>query len=232
MAIYAYVRVSTTEQAGDDKTSLAEQERRCRAAATMRGHDVSEVFSDGGVSGSVPLFSRPAGQRLCGVLRSGDTVISSKMDRMFRSTGDALASVERLRADGVGVVLVDIGADPITEGGVSKLFFSILAAVAEFERYRIAERNLEGRRGKKQRGGFIGGEAPYGYQVIGKGSSAVLMEDDHEQRVVSLIHDLRQSHSLRHVGRELARRGIVNRDGGVFHPQTIQRILGRKIQVS
>ena len=232
MPVYAYVRVSTTEQASDDKTSLAEQERRCRAAATMRGNDVQEVFSDGGVSGSIPLFSRPAGQRLCGVLRSGDTIISSKMDRMFRSTGDAIHSVESLALRSVGVVLVDIGADPVTEGGTSKLFFSILAAVAEFERYRITERNLEGRRGKRSRGGFIGGEAPYGYTVIGKGSHAVLTDNEHEQRIVSLISDLRQSHSLRHVARELARRGLVNRDGGVFHPQTIQRILGRMEKAS
>jgi DNA invertase Pin-like site-specific DNA recombinase len=232
MAIYAYVRVSTTEQAGDDKTSLAEQERRCRAAAIMRGSDVTEVFSDAGVSGSIPLFSRPAGQRLCRALRPYDTIISSKMDRMFRSTRDALHSVESLQARHVGVVLVDIGADAVTENGTSKLFFSILAAVAEFERYRIAERNLEGRRGKRSKGGFIGGEAPYGYAVRGKGSSAVLIEDDHEQRIVSLVTDLSQSRSLRNVARELARRGIVNRDGRAFHPQTIQRIMARNGKVS
>lgn len=228
--IYAYTRVSTTEQAGDDKTSLAEQERRCRAAAIMRGGDVAEVFSDPGVSGSVPLFDRPSGKRLCDTIRAGDTIIAAKMDRMFRSTRDALQSVELLQARGVGVVLVDIGADAVTESGTSKLFFSILAAVAEFERFRIAERNIEGRRGKKSRGGFIGGEAPYGYTVRGKGSSAVLVEDENEQRVVSLIANMAGDRSLRCIARELGRRGITQRGGGMFHPQTIQRIIARKAQ--
>lgn len=228
--IYAYTRVSTTEQAGDDKTSLAEQERRCRAAAIMRGGDIAEVFSDPGVSGSIALFDRPSGKRLCDTIRAGDTIIAAKMDRMFRSTRDALQSVELLQARGVGVVLVDIGADAVTESGTSKLFFSILAAVAEFERFRIAERNIEGRRGKKNRGGFIGGEAPYGYTVRGKGSSAVLAEDENEQRVISLIEQLGSVHSLRRVAADLDRRGISNRDGRPFHPQTIQRIIFRKAQ--
>jgi putative DNA-invertase from lambdoid prophage Rac len=227
MPIYAYTRVSTVEQAGDDKTSLAEQERRCRAAAIMRGGEIADVYSDPGVSGSVPLFTRPAGQKLLSTVCPGDTIIASRMDRLFRSTSDALQSVEALQKRDIGVVLVDIGPDAVTENGTSKLFFSIMAAVAEFEKFRIAERNIEGRRGKRQRGGFIGGEAPYGYSVVGKGSSAVLVEDCHEQRIVSLISDLRSSHSLRHVARELDRRGIVNRDGRPFHPQTIQRIVAR-----
>jgi DNA invertase Pin-like site-specific DNA recombinase len=226
--IYGYVRVSSVEQSTDDKTSLQTQEKMIRAAATMRGNDVESIFSDPGISGSVPLFSRPGGQRLMAIIAPGDTIIAAKMDRIFRSTSDALQSVEALQKRNIGVVLVDIGADAVTENGTSKLFFSILAAVAEFERFRIAERIRDGRNGKRQRGGFIGGEAPYGYSVRGKGNSAVLIEDHNEQRIISLISDLRASHSLRHVARELDRRGLVNRDGRPFHPQTIHRIATRR----
>jgi DNA invertase Pin-like site-specific DNA recombinase len=230
--IYGYTRVSTSGQAGEDKSSLSDQEAKIRAAATIRGEQIADIFSDPGVSGSVPLFGRPAGQALAATIRPGDTIISAKMDRLFRSTSDALQSVEALQKRNIGVVLVDIGVDAVTESGTSKLFFSILAAVAEFERFRIAERNREGRRGKASRGGFIGGEAPYGYTVRGKGNSAVLETDQHEQRIVSLISDLRQSHSLRHVARELERRGLANRDGRPFHPQTIQRIMARTQKVA
>lgn len=227
MSVYGYVRVSSTEQANDDKTSLAEQEKRCRAAAVMRGQEIAGVFCDPGISGSVPLFSRPAGQRLLAVLKEGDIIIAAKMDRMFRSTSDALQSVENLQKKGVGVVLVDIGADAVTENGTSKLFFAILAAVAEFERYRIAERISDGRRGKNARGGFIGGEAPYGYKVSGKGSSAVLVENEDERRVIELVRSMGDSRSARAICRDLDRRGIVNRSGRPFHPQTITRMLQR-----
>lgn len=225
--IYGYTRVSTTEQASDDRTSLAEQERRCRAAAVLRGQEIAEVFSDPGVSGSMPLFRRPGGQQLLAVLKEGDTVISAKMDRIFRSTSDALQSVEQLQKKGVGVVLVDIGPDPVTENGTSKLFFSILASVAEFERFRISERISDGRMGKTRRGGFIGGEPPYGWSVRGKGSQAVLVENEHERRIIGLADELSHRMSVRGVCRELNRRGLVGRSGGPFHPETVNRMLNR-----
>lgn len=228
--IYGYCRVSTAEQASDDKTSLAEQERRCRAAAVLRGGEIAEIFSDPGVSGTVPLFSRPAGQRMLAALSAGDTIIAAKMDRLFRSASDALQSVESLHKKGINVVLVDIGTDAVTENGTSKLFFSILAAVAEFERYRIAERISDGRMGKAARGGFIGGAAPYGYRVRGKGSQAVLIEDEHERSIISLVQQLGADRTARGICRELGRRGIVNRSGRLFHPGTITRILKRATQ--
>jgi len=225
--IYAYTRCSTAEQSSDEKTSLVEQEKRCRAAAVMRGGEIAEVFSDPGVSGSLPLFRRPAGNRLYSALQEGDTVIAAKMDRLFRSTSDALQTVEQLQKRNIGVVLVDIGPDAVTENGTSKLFFSILAAVAEFERYRIAERISDGRTGKASRGGFIGGEAPYGYSIRGKASQAVLVENDDELGVIDIIRSMGGDRSIRSICRDLDRRGIRNRSGRSFHPETVSRILKR-----
>ena len=228
MAVYGYVRVSTSEQAGEDHSSLANQERRIQGAAMVRGDQIDETFTDPGVSGSIPLFSRPAGNRLLGALKPGDTVIAAKMDRIFRSVQDAVNTADQLKKMGVNLILVDVGTDPITEGGVSKLFFSILAAVAEFERYRINERITEGRKTKRARGGFIGGDAPYGYKVDGKGSSAVLREDADEGHIISLARSLHGSgNSYRSISRVFADRGIVNREGGKFHPETISRLLKR-----
>jgi DNA invertase Pin-like site-specific DNA recombinase len=211
---------------------LSDQERRIHGAAMVRGDKIDEILTDPGISGSVALFARPAGARLLSVLHAGDTIIAAKMDRIFRSVQDAVNTAERLRQMGVNLILVDVGTDPITEGGVSKLFFSILAAVAEFERYRIAERNIEGRKAKKSRGGFIGGAAPYGYKVYGKGSNAVLQEDEDEKRVVFRICDLANGRSLRSVARILDGEGLSGRGGKAFHPESIQRILKRAGQAS
>ena len=232
MAIYGYIRCSTTEQAKEEHSSLADQERRIRGAAMVRGENVDEILTDPGVSGSVALFSRPAGARLLSILHAGDTIIAAKMDRIFRSVQDAVNTAERLRQMGVNLILVDVGIDFIIEGGVSKLFFSILAAVAEFERYRIAERNIEGRKSKKARGGFIGGDAPYGYKVYGKGSNATLTEDAGEMAVVSAVRAMDGHGSLRSIARKLADRGIRSRSGSPLHPTAIQRILKRAGQVA
>ena len=53
MTVYGYVRVSTAEQT--DGTSLEDQARRIQGVAFTRGEAIARIFSDAGVSGSIPL---------------------------------------------------------------------------------------------------------------------------------------------------------------------------------
>jgi DNA invertase Pin-like site-specific DNA recombinase len=46
--------------------------------------ELSQLFVESGVSASIPLAERPAGAQLLAALRPGDSVISAKLDRMFR----------------------------------------------------------------------------------------------------------------------------------------------------
>ena len=100
--IIGYCRVSTTEQASDGRTSLAAQENAIRGAAMIYGVEPAavEIFADPAISGATPL-DRPAGARLCASLQPGVCVVASKLDRIFRSASDALATVERWKARGV-----------------------------------------------------------------------------------------------------------------------------------
>jgi DNA invertase Pin-like site-specific DNA recombinase len=137
------------------------------------------------------LNERPAGARLCAALEPGALVVGSKLDRIFRSASDALQTVDSWKKCGVDLILVDAGSEPVSSNGASKLFFSILASVAEFERGRIRERMLEGKAGKKARGGAIGGNAPYGFRKVGEGRAAMLEADEGEQRDIAFIRKLR-----------------------------------------
>jgi putative DNA-invertase from lambdoid prophage Rac len=69
-------------------------------------------------------------------------IVVAKLDRMFRSAADALTVLEELKAQGVALHMLDLGGD-VLGSGVSKLVFTILAAVAENERERIRERIRE-----------------------------------------------------------------------------------------
>lgn len=228
MTVYGYTRVSTVEQATSDRTSLETQARTIRGCAMMRGEDEPEIFSDPAVSGSDPFHTRPTGSKLTDMMVRGDVLIVSKMDRMFRSARDALNCAEAFRARGVNLVLCDMGAEPITNSGTSKIFFGILAIMAEFENDRRAERMAEGRKGKKARGGHIGGQAPYGYRVSGSGMDAMLTDYLPEQRTMQTIREMRAAgSSFSAIARALTDRGIMNRLGKPFaHPQ-IARILDR-----
>lgn len=188
--LYGYTRVSTTEQV--QGTSLEEQERRIRGIALLRDVDVAEIFTDGGISGSVPLERRPAGASLLAALHPGDALVCSKLDRLFRSSADAMVMAERFKAEGIDLVIADIGIDSVTRDGVSKLFFSMMACFAEFERSRIKERQIEGRKAKRGKDGFLGGKRPFGYQIQGEGRESVLVPVPEEQEIIQQIRELRE----------------------------------------
>lgn len=225
MTTYGYVRVSTPEQA-EDRSSLSDQEARIRLAAEVRGDPVHAVYADPGVSGSVPLTERPGGAALLRVAGRGDTVIIAKLDRMFRSALDAHATAQRLQRAGIDLVIVEFGMSSVTGDGVGKLIFGVLASVAEFERDRIAERVKDGKRGKKQRGGHIGGSAPYGWSVQGAGRDAALVEDPAEQAVLARVREMADAGvSLRQIAHRLGEQGVRSRTGSRFAPQQIHRML-------
>lgn len=185
MSTYGYARVSTAEQV--EGTSLASQERRVRAIAEYRGESMLCCFVDEGVSGSVPISDRPKGKLLMGMLCPGDVVIAAKLDRMFRSAQDALEWFNLFKQKGIKLILCDMGTDPVTENGVSKLMFSMLAAMAEFERDRLLERLSEGKRAKDESGGWNGGKPPFGYMIEGTGKTARCVPDPAHAQVLSYL---------------------------------------------
>jgi DNA invertase Pin-like site-specific DNA recombinase len=127
MAVFGYRRVSTTEQARDGN-SLAAQERRIVGYAMQNDWVVTKCFVDSGVSGSVPLADRPEGARLLATVQPGDIILTPRMDRMFRSSTDALVTLDALKKRSISLHMIDLGGD-VLGNGIGKLVFTILAAV-------------------------------------------------------------------------------------------------------
>jgi putative DNA-invertase from lambdoid prophage Rac len=109
---------STMRQA-DEGESLDVQERQISGYALMQGLTVDQMFVERGISGSTPLADRPQGKALLAALKPGDTVITPKLDRMFRSALDALDVLSKLKEKGVSLHMIDLGGD-VTSNGVSK----------------------------------------------------------------------------------------------------------------
>lgn len=227
--IHLYARVSTAEQAADGSTSIEEQLRKGRAIAQLRSagpYDIA-TYEDRGVSGSIPLAQRPAGKDLITTAQKSDTVVASKLDRLFRSATDALSTADQFKARGIDLILIDMGSDPVTSNGTAKLFFGMLSLVAEFERDRINERTNDGRRAKRQNGGHVGGSAPYGFRVEGKGKTARLVRDEAEQKTIARVVELSQKWSPALVVRALKQEGYETRDGWPFEHVQVKRIRER-----
>lgn len=222
MAVYGYVRVSTDRQA-DEGESLGAQERRIEGYAMMQGLAIDTVFVERGVSGSKPLEERPEGRRLLAALQSGDTVITPKLDRMFRSALDALNVLGEIQKRGVSLHMIDLGGD-VTGNGISKLVFTILSAVAEAERDRIRERVRDVKADQRSRHRYLGGKVPFGWRV---GSNGELVEVPEQQAAIRCVRQLRdQGLSLRAIVAALGKKGIRLSHEGV------KRVLGARLPVN
>ena len=201
--IYGYARVSTAKQA-DEGQSLEAQQRVLAGYAMLHGLEVARVFVERGVSASKPLADRPEGAALLAILKPGDTIVTPKLDRMFRSALDALDVLGKLKAKGISLHMVDLGGD-VTTNGVSRLVFTILSAVAEAERDRTRERVAEIKADQKARGKFLGGYAPFGWRR--EGDSVVPIPE--QQAAIARMRELRAAgHSLRAIRDRMAQEGV------------------------
>ena len=217
MATYAYCRVSSRQQV-DEGESLEAQRRKLEGQAMILGTTIDAWFIEEGVSGSQRLFERPEGARLHETIRPGDTVLATKLDRTFRDAEDGLATLRQLKALGCHLYLLDLGGDA-TGNGISKLVFTIMAAVAEWERKRIGERLHEGLAHVRASGGYGGGDRTFGFHKTVDGRLEPIPE---EQDAIGLVHQLRS--------RGLSYRAISSELEGLGHKVshvTVGKILRR-----
>ena len=163
--IYGYLRVSSIMQVDGD--SLDTQARQITAYATSKNWNVpaENIYVEAGVSGSIDFNERLEGAKLISVLKSGDTIIFTKLDRAFRNVRNAFNTLHDLREKGITVHFLDLGGE-VTGNGVGAIIFAVLSSFAAFERERIATRIREVKQVQKAQGKFVGGRRAFGYQIV------------------------------------------------------------------
>lgn len=233
-SVIGYVRVSSEEQA-ESGQSLDSQSEKIEAYCAMRGLNLVEVAVDAAVSGGKPLASREGGRRVLDALKRGRAggVVAVKLDRVFRSTVDCLATVECWTKMGHTFHLIDLGGMAIdTSSAAGKMFLVMLAGMAEFERSIGGERTSAILQAKKSRNEFTGGAAaPYGFGVAADGKS--LEPVAAEQKTIARAHELdKEGLSLRGIASKLASECKFSRSGKEFYGQQIRAILVKEAEVS
>ncbi len=103
---------------------------------------------------SAVAHHRPEFEMALSVLRSGDTFLVWDFDRAFRSSKDAILTADDLRNRGVRLKIVKLNIDTTTAEG--ELFYTMMAAFAQFERRMLSRRTQEGMKAARKRGAQIG----------------------------------------------------------------------------
>ncbi|HTP65181.1 MAG TPA: recombinase family protein [Geobacteraceae bacterium] len=142
MATIGYARVSTDDQ------NLDAQLEQLNAAGCKRIYreKMSGVKQD-----------RPELAAMLDYVREEDIVIVCKLDRIARNTRHLLEIVELLEKKKVSFRVLNINLDTSTPTG--RLMLSMLAAIGQFEREMMLERQREGIRQAKQNGKYKGRKA-------------------------------------------------------------------------
>lgn len=201
--VYAYTRVST----GRQEMSLQAQERILMGYALANEWELVKTYTDENISGSTAFSSRPAGSELMGVLSPGDVLLVAKLDRIFRNSEDAITTINVLKSRKIRLFIIDLGGE-VTGDGVGKLMFTVLAAFADFERGRIAERICECKVEQRGAGRYLGGRIPFGHTVTGKSGSLYLVQQEWYPGVVLDVIALHgEGKSYRAIARTVSDRG-------------------------
>ncbi len=168
-----YMRVSTEEQR--DRQSIATQRDFAERFCGRENVEIIDFYADDGVSGTVPLDQRPEGARLFRDARAKafDTVLVYKLDRVGRESLLILRAVYELQELGVAVKSMTESIEADTPEGEFSL--TILSGVATLERKNILRRSAAGTERLVREGAWVGGVAPYGYQVKGRHREARLV---------------------------------------------------------
>src|SRR5260221_2542951 len=183
-----YTRKSSEEGLEQDFNSLHAQRESCDAYIKSQRHEgwtsLPSLYDDGGYSGG--STDRPALKRLLADIQSGliDVLVVYKVDRLTRSLADFAKIVEIFDAAGVSFVSVTQQFNTTTSMG--RLTLNVLLSFAQFEREVTGERIRDKIAASKQKGMWMGGWVPIGYDR----KDRTLTINDTEAVTVRTIFDL------------------------------------------
>jgi len=162
-----YTRKSSEEGLEQEFNSLAAQREACEAYICSQQHEgwvlARTRYDDGGFSGG--NLERPALQHLLTDIRADriDIVVVYKVDRLTRSLADFARLVEIFDAQGVSFVSVTQQFN--TTSSMGRLTLNVLLSFAQFEREVTGERIRDKIAVSKQKGMWMGGNVPLGYNA-------------------------------------------------------------------
>ena len=212
----AYIRVSTSQQAEQGFSLLAQQEK-VNAYASLYDLDIIETVVE---QASAKNLKRDGLQGALSAIKAGtaEALIVVKLDRLTRSVADLGYLVETYFSK-AGLLSVSEQID--TRSASGRLVLNVLASVSQWEREAIGERTTAVKQSMKANGLYCGGLVPYGKMLV----SGELVSNPNEQAIIDRAKALRsEGHSLRTIAAMFSQEGLRTRKDTDFSHTLVSRM--------
>jgi site-specific DNA recombinase len=221
MKVAVYVRVSTEEQAKEGY-SISAQKERLTAYCMSQGWEIVNFYVDEGYSAK--NMDRPELKRMLKHIQEGiiECVLVYRLDRLTRSVLDLYKLLELFEKHNCKFKSATEVYDTTTAMG--RMFITIVAALAQWERENLGERVRMGMQEKARQGKWVPNQAPYGYDIDLENDK--LKINTFEASVVRRIFDLYLSGmGTAKIAAALNQEGIKTKNNTNWHPFSIRYIL-------